>query len=615
MKSLDNLSIRQRVHLIVSLAGTGLLLVFVVTVGLGARSTRLLSQIEDGYYPSARGSQEILARLEKIQRVLQDAVAAAETGDLVLAEPHYRAVLTTLARARANPIEDRAEIESLRTEFEAYYRYALKTAPSMIGERTGVEASNDLAQLAERYRNLSRRLAKRVQRDEQAVAAAIEALRSTHRLSIILIIAIGMAATGAAGFVAMLLVRSITQPLAQAVETADRLSRGDMTAAIVELARGDEIGQLLGSMQGMVGSLRRLVGSIQQTSEQLTAAANEVSSSADQMTRGVESQSAATEETSATLVEMAAQIDHIAQSSQVLASSVDETSSSIHELATTIEQVARNADQLLQSAVDTSSTIEEMTASIRAVAEKTRVVDDVGKEAARIASEGGAQLGDAMAEIGTQMRSVGKVLRVIEDISDQTTLLALNAAIEAARAGEAGRGFAVVADEVRRLSERSVQSAREVASIVESIQTETTRAIDLSRSVMEKIVTSTSRTSLLVADVYRATDEQSNGATMILRTTINMQSITREVAMAAKEQSAASREIMKSVAAMNQMTAQVAGATDEQKRAGDVVVRSVEQITHVAHANAASTSQLTNATATLRSEATRLQQLASQFVM
>jgi methyl-accepting chemotaxis protein len=205
----------------------------------------------------------------------------------------------------------------------------------------------------------------------------------------------------------MALIRSITRPLAEAVEVSNRLAAGDLTMNI-DVKGKDETGQLLAAMQRMVVKLRGVVADVKNAAGNVASGSRQLSGGAEQMSQGTTEQAA----------------------------SAEEASSSVEEMNATIRQNADNAQQTEKIALKSSSDASES--------------------------------GKAVTEAVTAMKNIAEKTAIIEEIARQTNLLALNAAIEAARAGEQGKGFAVVAAEVRKLAERSQTAAAEISQLSSS---------------------------------------------------------------------------------------------------------------------------------------------------
>ena len=114
--------------------------------------------------------------------------------------------------------------------------------------------------------------------------------------------------------------------------------------------------------------------------------------------------------------------------------------------------------------------------------------------------------------------------------------MALNAAIEAARAGEQGRGFAVVADEVRKLAERTTKATKEIATMINSIQNNTSGAV----------TSMTAGTKEVEAGV-NLTNQAGDSLNQIVGMVQRVMDMVQQIATAAEEQSAAAEEISSNV--------------------------------------------------------------------
>jgi len=321
----------------------------------------------------------------------------------------------------------------------------------------------------------------------RATAQAVNSAETGYRLAIVGTIT---AMVGALVALWIFFRRAVLAPMGAAGKFAERIAQGDLTGRIVARSE-DEAGQLVDALGRMNASLAEVVAKVR-------ASANNVASASMQVAVGTTDLSQRTEEQ---------------------ASSLEETAASMEELASTVRQNADNAKE----------------------------ADELARNAARRAEQGGTEVGSAvvtMNEISKSAQRIADITSVIDAIAFQTNILALNAAVEAARAGEQGRGFAVVAAEVRSLAQRSAQAAKEIKDLighsVEEVRNGTTQ-VEQAGGTIQALVVDVQRVSALMNQIAEASAEQSRGVQQVNKTVTQMDKVVQENASAVQESAAAAQ--------------------------------------------------------------------------
>jgi methyl-accepting chemotaxis protein len=274
----------------------------------------------------------------------------------------------------------------------------------------------------------------------------------------------------------------------------------------------------------------------------------------------------------------------VAENVGILSSSTEVTVSSMLEMDASIKEIEENAVQTSKLA---SEAAEDAQRGMQTVDETIRGIESIRQTVDR-ASE-------AIMELGNQSSAIGKILTVIDNVADQTSLLALNAAIIAAQAGEHGRGFAVVADEIRELAERSAVSTREIGTIIANLQEGTQEAVvamkagseqvyeEVKRSkasslALEKIRSSTLKAMQQVNGIVRATEEQSRGSRQVTDSMNQVAAMLEQIASAINQQTSGARQLAEGAESMRDIAAHGKQSTGEQAKGSRQINESMEQI-------------------------------------
>jgi len=331
------------------------------------------------------------------------------------------------------------------------------------------------------------------------------------------------------GGLSILVIRSITRPLARTVDEAQALAGGDTQVVFSCLEQKDEIGTVARAIEAFRAQIREQ----QRLSEEARLDAEH---------KAVRQQT----------------VDGLIDTFR---SHVGGLLTSVHDKVQAMKSVTGDLSQLSASANDRSGAAQhsvsvankDIETSAAAAQELSAAIREINNqvtrtsEAVNIATQAADASSQKVGHLSESAMKIGEVVSLIQAIAEQTNLLALNATIEAARAGEAGKGFAVVAAEVKELATQTAKATEEISSQISEIQSSTDEAVSSIGAITERVSEVQTYTSAISASITQqetATEEIASNVAQVVEITRDAEREMGAVAKTAAETDAGAQTVL-----------------------------------------------------------------------
>ncbi|MBP7065662.1 methyl-accepting chemotaxis protein [Ferrovibrio sp.] len=326
-------------------------------------------------------------------------------------------------------------------------------------------------------------------------------------------------------------------------------------AAAGDLGRRIDTGNLHGVMKGLGDGINRLVGSV-------ATAVDEVGQvlagmAGGDLTRRVRGEYQGV---------FAKLKDNVNATSEKLGSTVrgiTESAAAVNDASSEIsagsQDLASRTEAQAASIEQTAASMHEITATVRQNADNAQAANQLSQAARDAADKGGNVMQEvvgAMSGIEGSAQKIVEIVGLIDEIAFQTNLLALNASVEAARAGEAGKGFAVVAQEVRALAQRSASASKDIKALIAESNSQVRTGASLVNQAGGAL-------GDIVTAVKKVTD------------------IVAEIAAASREQATGLDQINTAVASMDEMTQRNGALVEETSAAAQALSNQARELTRM----------------------------------